>query len=106
MPVTLDYQTPAPPRPSNQRAAFWGTFALAGFAGVVLGDWVMNAWYRVRSPDGGVFMLACLSLLAVAVVLLAVRVALPRRTRSPLVALGVGLLGPLAGLVLLDIFVF
>lgn len=106
MPTTLDYQSPPSPRQANRRAAFWGTFALSGILGVIFGDWAINSWYRVRSPDGGVFMLACLSLLAFAVVLLVIRVASPSRTRSPLLALGFGLFGPLAGLVMLDIFIF
>jgi hypothetical protein len=73
---------------------------------VIFGDWAINSWYHVRSPDGGVFILACLSLVAFALVLLAVRVAFPTRTRSPLLALVFGLFGPLQGLVLLDVFVF
>ena len=79
---------------------------MSGFVGVIFGDWVINSWYHVRSPDGGVFILACLSLVAFAVLLLAIRAAFPMRTRSPLLALGFGLFGPLAGLVLLDIFLF
>ena len=106
MPTTLDYQSPPPPRRASRRVPFWGTFALSGIVGVIFGDWAIHSWYGVRSSDLGVFVLGCLSLLVCAGILLVIRVASPSRTRSRLLALCFGLFGPLAGLVLLDIFIF
>ena len=102
--VTLEYQTPPPPKHTEGRAAFWGTFALAAVVGAPFGDWVLESWYHQQHPDGIGFILSCICLLPTAVVLLVLRSALPKRTGSPLLGLAFGLFGPLAGLVLLDIF--
>src|SRR5690349_10341485 len=91
----LDYQTPSPPKDSNRRAAFWGTFALASLVGAPFGDWVLESWYHQQHPDGGGFILSCFCVVPTAVVLLMMRGALPKQTKSPFLALAFGLFGPL-----------